>query len=280
MRSRSRRAIPPALGLGIAIMWPLAGLRADDPPSWQFDSGPARDSETAAASNRANYIRLFGLQPAFASDPLGLDADDPPGQPAETDPGPDWLQLAVGSDNPFFDIRHRGDPGGVGYYRVNTQTKVVDSDNAIFSFGLQTVTPAGRDNGGLSTGPTVFSPGFSLFYAFTNCAAIQGYLGKNISVNSPETYRLPQSSRCTVAVQQPLGDDLLGLNNLYFFVEAMGYYRYDSTTVNSPGSHWDVLPGLHWKVADNWWLSGGVGIPVDADGVDHHFWQFTCTFKF
>jgi hypothetical protein len=268
-----------ALGLGIALLWPVGGLRADEPPRWPFEAGPSRDAEGPSA--RPDWIRLFGLQPAFLSDPLGLDYDEPPGQPPEPDTGPEWLQLSMGNDNPFFDLRRRGDPGGIGYYRVVTQAKLVDTYSTIFAVGMQAVTPAGRDTGGLQNGPTVVSPGFSLFHAFTSGTAVQGYLGKNFHLGDTDTYRLPRSARYAVAVQQPLGDELSGLNNVFFFVEALGSYRYDASAASpGPAARWDVLPGVHWKLADNWWLSGGVGMPVQNDGLEHHFWQFTCTLQF
>ena len=41
-----------------------------------------------------------------------------------------------------------------------------------------------------------------------------------------------------------------------------------------------MLPGLHWKVADNWWMSGGVILPVGAPRSEPGLWQFTCSLQF
>ena len=71
----------------------------------------------------------------FLCDPLGIDPDnDPPAADADaTAPVGGSLdsvnlpvQFGMGSDNPFFDFRRPGDPGGVGYYKVHTQLQLFD----------------------------------------------------------------------------------------------------------------------------------------------------------
>ena len=82
-------------------------------------SGNAQPPASAPTANSANRIRLFRIQPGFLSDPVELDSDDktPGGEPTPSAPddGPDWINVAIGNDNPFFDFRRRTDPGGVAY---------------------------------------------------------------------------------------------------------------------------------------------------------------------
>ena len=60
-------------------------------------------------------LRVFRVQPGFLSDVTWLD-DDHTGatKPLEFDPEPEFISLSAGNDNPLFDFRNRGDPGGVG----------------------------------------------------------------------------------------------------------------------------------------------------------------------
>ncbi len=89
-------------------------------------------SGSSSPSSQPNRIRLFRIQPGFLSDPPGLDSDDktpvdgrmPDPQP---DDGPDWLTVAIGNDNPFFDFRRRDDPGGVGFTKVSSQLSLFDT---------------------------------------------------------------------------------------------------------------------------------------------------------
>src|SRR5262249_47857751 len=128
-----RRTLAPLLlALGLA---PFA--RADDqvyfldrppllPPTAVLCPG-----DDGGARQRVNRIRLFGMQPGFLYGPPGLDVDAPvlAAQTGTTtaDDGPSWLQLSMGGDNPFFDARRPGDPGGVGYYRLHSQVQLFDS---------------------------------------------------------------------------------------------------------------------------------------------------------
>lgn len=240
----------------------------------------AEANAAGAAYARTHRIPLFRIAPGFLSNPVGLtDPDDP--SSAVDDSGLDWLQVAMGSDNPFFDLRRPGDPGGVGYYKVNTQVQLFDSPNTGCAIALQAVKPAGRDNNGLDDGPTVVSPSLSLFHALDDGTAIQGFVGKNVNLNTNWTGQLDQSVQYGMAVQRPL---LLGApdgsGNLYIFVEALGRYHYDGTV--SPGSQsaWEVLPGLHYRLAPNWWMSGGVVVPITAPRPEANQWQITCSFRF
>src|SRR5262249_21766212 len=101
-------------------------------------------SSPANNSSLPERIRLFRIQPGFLSDPPGLDQDDR-GLPdlKDADDGPDFVTVAIGNDNPFFEFRQPGDPGGVGFTRVNTQLQLFDTTRTACSLGLQAVTPGG-----------------------------------------------------------------------------------------------------------------------------------------
>ena len=288
-RTHHRRAVWIAPGLSLLFLLPAAAARAEEVIDWSRDPILPRDldAEAGAAANaaRANRIRLFRITPGFLSEPVGLTepdeatADDPNGSPA--DPGPDWLTVTMGPDNPFFDLRRPGDPGGVGYYKVHTQVQLFDSPNTGCAVSCQAVKPAGRDNDGLDDGPTVVSPAVSLFHALDDGTAIQGFVGKHVNLNSNWTGQLNQSVHYGMAVQRPIlpaGPD--GSGNVFVFVEALGSYRYDAAAVAGTPNALEVLPGLHWQMAPNWWMSGGVVLPVNTAPTSVNQWQITCSFQF
>ena len=68
--------------------------------------------------------------------------------------------------------------------------------------------------------------------------------------------------------------------NLFWFVEGLGRVRPQDFQSTSRGASWEVLPGLHWRLSDSWWLSGGVVFPVGASRSDTGLWQFTCSWQF
>jgi hypothetical protein len=236
-----------------------------------------------------NRIRLFRIAPGFVADPLGIVDDDPatPSDPTAAHPanerGLDWVQVWMGNDNPFFDLRRPGDPGGVGYYRVQSQVQLLESATTGLAVGLQAVTPAGREYNGVEDGPTVFSPNVSVFHTLDDGTAIQGFVGKHVNVNSPRFgNELGHAVQCGMAVQRPLlGPSEGTAGNVFVFVEALGRYRYDGAAGlgANPLSAWEMVPGLHWKMASNWWMSGGVVVPLDNRPSGNH-WQFTCSIQF
>jgi hypothetical protein len=297
------KLLPPLIGASFAVTLMLAlagrGSAADEPFDWSPGQilPPNLDlclpvSDATQATPRPDRIRLFRIVPGFLSDPVGLEDDtphDPDGLPVKADDGPSWLQVAMGNDNPYFDVRQPGDPGGIGYTRVNTQLQVVDLPSTGCTVGFQAVTPTGAQQGGIEDGPTVVSPAFSLFHALEDGTAFQGFVSKDLHVSNPANFtdtithstQLNRDVQYGVAVQRPVLPDL---NNLYVFVEAIGRYRYDLTTPGTssmPPAMMEVLPGMHLKVTDSWWLSGGVILPVSQyRTTDNLLWQLTCSFQF
>jgi hypothetical protein len=246
-------------------------------------------------STNPQHIRLFRIAPGFISDPPGLQDSDTalpgtpsltPSLPPDPDTGPDWIQVAMGSDNPYFDFRKRGDPGGLGFYRVNTQLQVVDTTSTACSVGLQAVMPAGIQYNGVPDGPTVFSPHFSLFQALDDDTAVQCFVGKHLLVNStgPSAATIRRDLQYGMAVQRSLA--CLGaesLRNVYFFMGALGQYRAERNESAGAAAVWEMLPGMHWQLTENWWLSGGVLLPVGPTRADNAVslpWQLTCSFQF
>jgi hypothetical protein len=242
------------------------------PNLFDFSTTLADDSSDPLRRHR---IRLFRIQPGFLSEPVGID-DDP--APTGPDDGPNWLQLTLGNDNPFFDLRRPGDPGGIGYSRLATQAQLIDTPRTAMAFGLQAVAPAGRESNGVGQGPTVMSPSFGFFHLLDDGTAFQAFLGRNVSLAPRPTGQAYHASQYGLAVQRPLAENVLGCDgHVYWFIEALGRYRYASDA--EPAAVWEFLPGVHWRVGDNVWLSGAYVMPV-ANPSDRHFWQITCSFQF
>ena len=278
------------LGLGSP-----ATAQAPPPPApdWsRFPTTPttaldlSADGTGNSSSQRANRIRLFRIAPGFLSDPVGLDQDDPlaPAGLNTNDPGLDWVTVTMGNDNPFFDIRRPGDPGGVGYYRVNSQVQLFDSLSTGLAVGLQAFTPAGLEANGVADGPTIVSPAIGVYHCLGDGTAFQGFVGKHVNLNTTTLggSHLHRSWQYGVAVQRPLGTtESDTFNNVYVFVEALGRYRYDTTASSGAPNVLEVLPGLQWKMSENWWISGGLVLPVNgATTIDPRLWQITCAIRY
>jgi hypothetical protein len=148
------------------------------------------------------------------------------------------------------------------------------------------VTPAGAEQGGVEYGQTVISPAFSLFHSLADGTAFQGFVSKGLSFTNPANLtdtlshanQLNRSMEYGMAVQRSV---LPADNSVFWFVEALGRYRYDSTTQGSAQASMEVLPGMHLKLNESWWLSGGVILPVNQNRpIDGHLWQITCSFQF
>jgi hypothetical protein len=247
--------------------------------------------------SRTPRVRLLRVAPGFLSDPIDLRDDDlglpgvpsmpgsnQPPAPAQPANGPEWIQFGAGYDNPFVDLRLPGDPGGVGYYRVNTQVQLFDSPTTACTFGVQAVTPAGIQFGGLPTGPTVFCPAFSVFHSLGQGTALQGFVAKNVPISGTAEGPsfLQRNVQYGMAVQRPIATDgPEGLRNVFLSVGALGQFSAAGGNFNALPTY-DVLPGLQWHVNDNWWVSSGVLFPVGptTTRTAPSQWQLTCSFQF
>jgi hypothetical protein len=286
---------------------------AQDPSSasstlslWNGASAPGvfDSSLPPTPTSRVPRLRLFRMAPGFLSDPLGMQEDDydlpgvakMPSPTLDNSDGPSWLQLGMGTDNPYFDLRRPGDPGGVGYYRVNTQVALLDSPTTSCAVGLQAVTPSGIQFAGMPDGPTVFSPAFSVFHALTDRLALQGFVSKNVPVGGSDgavlfQRNLPFGSADNVsalrrnlqyglALQRPLlPDGPEGLRNLFFSVGALGKLSPEHDSLKLVPNY-DVLPGIQWHVNDSWWLSSAVLVPLGSARPAPGQWQLTCSLRY
>jgi hypothetical protein len=235
-------------------------------------------------------IPLFRMPTGYPTEPIGLDDYDPPSIPEHAelpsdtdDSGPTPMQVAIGYDNPYFDFRRRGDPGGVGYYRFYSQMQFLDLGRGGCSLGLQAVAPAGPESDGVANGATFFSPSIAWYHDFGDGCGIDGFVGKHVRAVSGWSGSLHRGRGLDygLAYHRPLPTlDGEASQNLFWFVEGLGRVRPQDFQSTSRGASWEVLPGLHWRLSDSWWLSGGVVFPVGASRSDTGLWQFTCSWQF
>jgi hypothetical protein len=248
------------------------------------DLADSRAGEFSFLGRSQDRFRLFCMPTAFPSNPLALDIDndvpDEDGGSGLSSPAEDRLQVGLGVDNPYFDFRRPGDPGGVGYYRLNSQLALLDSRCAGLCLGLQAYTPAGLDADGVADGPTVLSPNFAWFYEMGNGALLQGFVGKNLRTRPGWTDNLERGIEYGLAIQRPFFRSAVPPNqNLQFFLEALGRYHFDTDpTQRPPNLH--LIPGIHWRLNDAWWVSGGLLMPLGPMRPDSHLWQITCSWQF
>lgn len=282
---------PQSMGQLPAFRADEKGLLSEDFRNIICQQATILDSSSATAISRTPRLRLFRFAPGFLADPLGLQDDDSviPGMPKTAgtdstpttpDSGPEWIQFGMGSDNPYFDLRRPGDPGGVGYSRVNTQVSLLDSPTTAFAFGVQAVTPTGAQFGGLPDGPTVVIPAFSVFHAFSDRLAVQGFVSKNVPISDAAASPLQRNLQYGLALQRPvLADGPEAWRNLFFTVGALGQVTPEHDNLRLVPKC-DVLPGFQWHVNDNWWLSSAVLMPVGPVRTAPGQWQLTCSLQF
>jgi hypothetical protein len=244
------------------------------------------DSSSAARDAR---VRLFRIPSAFPTDPLGLDSDNDSSASFDASPSGDnsssgdgRYRLALGTDNPYFDFRRPGDPGGVGYYKLHSQMLLFDTENTGMSVGFQAVTPAGLEADGIADGPTMLSPNVALFYELTKGTAIQGFVGNHLRANSRWTSGFGRRLQCGLALQSPFpGSEVDDYRSLHLFVEALGRYRYDGNADQRGPVNLELVPGLHWRLGESWWMSGGVLMPLGGPmRYDGRMWQVTASWQF
>jgi hypothetical protein len=286
----------------LLLVNPWSWARGDDWIDWIHDPVLPRDllpespysTGSATSSNRLHRIPLFRIQSGFLSGPVGLDQDDSTPDdrmsPQRDNEGPSWLQLAMGNDNPYFDVRRPGDPGGVGYYKVYSGVQLFDNQRTACALALLAVTPAGLEMDGVPDGPTVLRPAFSLSHSLDDeGTAIHGFIGRQVHFN-PKPGPQYRGLEYGMAFQRPLPAVPSGAGSLYLFVETLGRYHFEADpgsgvraetgNGNRPATEWEVLPGLHWRYNDNMWISGSLILPVNSAPLDPRLWQVTCSFRF
>ncbi len=235
-------------------------LTPNDFRNWASGVTPA-----FAPPERAARIRLFGMPTGFLSEPLGLDPgfDDPlpdPDHPTPPDDDPEGrrVQLTFGNDNPYFDLRRPGTPGGIGYYKLDSQYQLIDGDRMGLTVNLSAVTPAGLEANGVADGPTILTPSIAWFQDLGGGTALQGYVGKNIQANAQWVENWHASVHYGFAMQCPVpGFCPSNDRGVFFFVETLGRYRLTDSDLQSRRPHWEIIPGFHWRLSDALWFTVG-----------------------
>jgi hypothetical protein len=206
---------------------------------------------------RTSRIPMPNMLPGFLSEPPGLSSLDDPAESSSASAStnsPDGFVLTFGDDNPFFDPRRPGDPGGVGFIRIHSQVQVVDWNSTSVCFGLRGWTPAGLENGGVQSGQTVMAPGVGVFQDLGSGTALHGFVDQ--SFHAGGSHQGPM--RCGMAVNCPLTttEDTPADRGLFFFVQALGRLDYGSDR-QGRAMNWELVPGIHWRLSDSFWLSLG-----------------------
>jgi hypothetical protein len=214
------------------------------------------------AAARTPRLQMLGMQAGFLINPLGLDSDDdlPPGfSDAGSRPGagePDIVQLNIGTYNPYFDLRLKGDPGSVGYYKVHSQLQLLDAGTTSFCVNLQAYTPAGFEVGGVANGPTYLVPTIAMFQDLGNGAGLHTYVGQSIQASSGWTDRINGNFQYGMAVHYPVpGTNATSEQGLFLFLEALGRYRYDTTQPGARPALWEFVPGMQMRISTNCWMN-------------------------
>jgi hypothetical protein len=293
----NRRILLLFLLLPLAPSSPAMAQTLSDAPSdlWRRpvlagDPSFFTSAQSSSTPNRNSLCHFFRMPLSFAGDPIGVDSEpDPPlapngpfatACPADSTSG-DRLQVVMGSHNPFFDFQRPGDPGGVGYYKLHSQMMLLDNSCSGLSMGLQALTPAGLEADGVAGGPTIVSPHLGWFYDAGDGTAIQGFVSKQVRARAGWTDDLGGDVRYGVGVQRPLpGFESNASQSLHMFVEALGRYRPNFDTAQGSPGKWDLLPGLHWRLNNSWWMSGGLLMPLTGSHLDSRYWQITCSWQF
>lgn len=249
-----------------------------------LDQARREAGPTGSPSGRDSRFRLFRMTPGYLSDPVGLDDSDGTGyDPGALAEGPSFgrVQVTLGADNPFFDFRRAGDPGGVGFYRLYTQYQVLEAGRTGCTLGLQAVAPAGLEGDGVADGPTVFSPNLGWFYDLGGGMGLHGFLGKHVRAAGGWTDGWSRHTEYGVAFHRaiPWLDDE-GAHTMFLFVEALGHRSSERQPDPGRAGVWEVLPGLHWRMSETWWLTGGYLMPVGPARSDAGRWQLTCSWQF
>jgi hypothetical protein len=209
--------------------------------------------------------------------PLDLGSDPHTGSSDEAG----RLQVQFGADNPYLDLRRPGDPGGVGYRRLNTQFQLFDNGGTGIVIGFQALQPSGVEFDGLNEGPTVVRPAIGMFQEVGEGMAVHGFVGKDVQTGPQWSTDLDRNLQYGMAVQTLLpGVSKNPRQSVSFVLEALGRYRREMDAARTPLSAWEVVPGVHWRNADSWWMSGGVLVPVGAGRLEGGVLQITCGMQF
>jgi hypothetical protein len=204
--------------------------------------------------------------------------DDPPGSSDGVD-GDERFQLWTGWDNPYFDFRMPGDPGGIGYEKLYAQLLLADYGSGSCLLHCQATEPAGIQFNGVPHGPTVVRPQFSWFHDLPGGIAFQGFVGTATRANLNSVDNLDRNVRYGLALQSPL-PVAVDSKPFFLFVEALGRARPGNVSGQAPPGGWDLVPGLTWQSSQRCWITGGVMMPFGTVRPETGLWQVTCSWHF
>jgi len=261
---------PRAAAQDETLDWFLGSRDVLLPRHWLLASGS--DSSSSAKPPRPRFFRV----------PYGYLPDGSELEAGESVPSDDEgrMQFCMGSENAYLCFRRPGDPGGVGYLKVQTLVPLLEGSRTEFCLGLQAVTPAGLESDGLADGHTVLSPTLVWFHDLGGFA-FQGFVGQHLPALGRGGDPLQRGWLYGLAVQQPLpAITSTSPSNLHLIVEALGRQRRELFAGQRTPAGWELLPGLHWRVSDQCWMSGGVILPLGATRVDPGLWQLTCRWQY
>ncbi|OAI51796.1 hypothetical protein AYO44_04830 [Planctomycetaceae bacterium SCGC AG-212-F19] len=248
-----------------------------------------RDSECGPISDLPGHrqfprLRFFGTPCGCASQIFASSQDEDipvPDANDANDPIFARLDVWVGNDNPYFDLRRPGMLGGVGYYRVNADYWLLDEPRSSFVIHCRAVTPAGLAAGGIEHGPTIVRPGLTWSQVLGPTITAQAFVETKMVGGTKPVAGPEEAFRYGFAVQHALLDDFtLDSGEVYLFVQALGR----NAAVGPPGtpgaSRWDVVPGVRWEPDETFWLSGGVMFGSGRGRTEALLWQITCACRF
>jgi hypothetical protein len=201
---------------------------------------------------------LSGLPTGFLQEPFSLMNDDmlSGDEPDLTRPEDEGLIIALGNYNPSFEWHRQGDPGSLGYYKFFSQVQMFDLGDTTMCLNLQALTPAGYQAGGLNQGPTVFTPSLAWFHDLGEGLAMHGFVGQRVRANGQWDDAFDHGFRAGLACQCPILWQPQADQGLFFFFQAVAYHR-NEIDDNGPTTRWDLIPGLHWRVNPDCWMTVG-----------------------
>ena len=99
--------------------------------------------------------------------------------------------------------------------------------------------------------------------------------------NTRLSENLGHSVHYGLAVQSPLTEAGPSQNqSVHMFIEALGRYHFDAPDPGQRPPTLELVPGLHWQMGDNWWMSSGVSVPLGGNRTDAGMVQITCSWRF
>lgn len=238
---------------------PAEGPQSSIPPlflvdrfSWECRPSLSQEGQTATWQPRA---RLFRFAASILQAPLGLAEDDDAllFEPTLSTViptsigGADRLNVVAGTDNPYFDFRLPDDPGGIGYYRLETQYVILDKGPSSLSLGLRATTPIGLENGGVANGPTTLHVSAGFFQELSGSLAVHGFLGQELPAEPGWARSLNRGMEYGLALQVPIPGLVPAPDrDVSVLLEALGgAHRVPEAQEQTM---WGLLPGYHGKL--------------------------------